>query len=448
MRLTFIQPAIGHRTGEAYIKSWQMEPLTIATLAGLTPDEVELRFYDDRMDSIPFDEPTDAVVIPVETYTARRAYQIASDFRRQGVPVVMGGFHPSLMPDEVSRYAEAVVTGEAETIWPEVVDDLRHRSLKKRYHGERTELSGIKVDRSLFRGKRYLPIGLVETGRGCRFPCEFCAIQSFFGRSYRARPVDAVIPELHTLRRSKRLFFFVDDNFAGDIASGKQLLPELAKLNIRWITQMSINAAHDEAFLEALAQGGCKGVLIGFESLDADNLKLMNKGFNTMKGGYQVALANLRKYGIRVYGTFVFGYEHDTASSFDEAVDFAISQKMYIAAFNHLTPFPGTPLYQRLQQENRLRFEAWWLDPAYRYNQLPFMPRNLTPEAVTQGCIDARRRFFGWSSIVKRSLGNRGDGFMFRNYFPINAMHRNEISLRNGYPLGDEAWRGQFLEAL
>ena len=446
MKLTFIHPAIGHRRGENYIRTWQMEPLPIATLLGLTPKDVDAEFYDDRMESIPFDAPTDAVVIPVETYTANRAYQIASEFRQRGVPVIMGGFHPTLMPDEAARYAEAIVTGEAESVWANVLDDLRHGTLRSRYQGERSELSAIKVDRRLFTGKRYLPIGLVETGRGCRFPCEFCAIQSFFSRSYRARPVDDVISELRILKNEKRIFFFVDDNFAGDIATGKPLLGELAKLNIRWITQMSINAAHDEEFLALLAKAGCKGVLIGFESLNTDNLKQMNKRFNTMKGGYGVALANLHKHGIRVYGTFVFGYEHDTADSFEEAVDFAIEQKMYIAAFNHLTPFPGTPLYTRLQQENRLRFESWWLDARYRYNELPFMPKNLTPEQVTQGCVKSRRRFYGWPSILKRSNGNWGDFFMYRNYFPINAMHRNEIASRNGYPLGDEAWRGKLLE--
>jgi hypothetical protein len=239
------------------------------------------------MEVIDFDAPTDAVAIPVETYTAARAYQIASEYRRRGIPVVMGGFHATLVPEEVSRHAEAVVTGEAEGVWRQVVDDLRHRTLKPRYHGEQRPLAEMRVDRRLFRDKRYLPIGLVETGRGCRFPCEFCAIQTFFGRTYRARPADAVIEELIGLKAEKRLFFFVDDNFAGDLKAGKPLLTELAKLDIRWITQMSINAAHDENFLAELQRAGCRGVLIGFESLNAENLKLMKKRFNTMSGGYR-----------------------------------------------------------------------------------------------------------------------------------------------------------------
>jgi radical SAM superfamily enzyme YgiQ (UPF0313 family) len=447
MKLTLIHPAIGHRAGESYIRTWQMEPLPIAVLAGLTPPDVELEFHDDRMESIPFDAPTDAVAIPVETYTAARAYQIASEYRRRGVPVVMGGFHATLMPDEVARYSEAVVTGEAESVWPRVVDDLRHGTLQPRYHGEQRPLDEIRIDRRLFTGKRYLPMGLIETGRGCRFPCEFCAIQTFFSRTYRARPPSDVIAELTALKASKRVFFFVDDNFAGDMMTGKPLLGELEKLGIRWITQMSINAAHDEDFLAALSRSGCRGVLIGFESLDEANLKLMKKRFNTMRGGFRQALSNLRRHGIFVYGTFIFGYEHDTLASFDQAVDFATEEGMYIAAFNHLTPFPGTPLYKRLQHEKRLRFESWWLDPEYRYNALPFQPNSMTPEQVTQGCVAARRRFYSWRSIARRSTRHWRDGYVFRNFFLVNAMHRNEIGKRDGYPLGDETWRGQLLEA-
>lgn len=450
MRLTIIHPSIGHKIGEKYIRSWQMEPLPAAAIAGLTPSDIDVRFYDDRMEKIPFDEPTDAVAISLETYTARRAYQIASEYRRRRVPVIVGGFHASLVPHEAARFAEAVVIGEAENVWGDVIDDLRHGTLKKRYSNTtRPSLDAIRPDRSIFRGKHYLPIGLIETGRGCKFPCEFCAIQSFFNRTHRARPIDRILTELRSLKQRAKLFFFVDDNFAGDIPAAKEFLRELAKIDVRWVTQMSINAAHDEEFLSLLKRSGCMGTLIGFESLDEANLRAMKKRFNTMKGGYEVALKNLRRHGIRVYATFIFGYEHDTAISFDRAVDFAIEQNFYIAAFNHLTPFPGTPLYEKLQLENRLRYDAWWMSDHYRYNDLPFFPKNLAPEEVTRLCVEARRRFYSWNSIVRRALRgqNRSNAFMFRNFFPINVMHRNEVSSRNGYPLGDEAWNGSLLEA-
>src|SRR5208337_1516333 len=162
MRLTLVHPCIGRRRGQPYIRTWQMEPLAPATLAGLTPrdSDTQIRFYDDRTESIPFEEPTDLVAMSVETYTAKRAYQIASEYRRRGVPVVMGGFHPSLCPDEVACYSEAVVTGEAEEVWPRVIDDARHGTLKKFYRSaSRPPLTGLRPDRSIFQGKRYLPIG-------------------------------------------------------------------------------------------------------------------------------------------------------------------------------------------------------------------------------------------------------------------------------------------------
>lgn len=171
MKLTLIHPCIGRRQGDrSYIRTWQMEPLPAATIAGLTPSGIDIRFHDDRMERLAFDEPTDLVAMSVETYTARRAYQISSEYRRRGVPVVMGGFHPTLVPDEAAQFAEAIVVGEAETVWPELIDDARHGRLRPRYQTSgRTALEGIAPDRRIFRGKRYLPVGLVESGRGVSF---------------------------------------------------------------------------------------------------------------------------------------------------------------------------------------------------------------------------------------------------------------------------------------
>jgi radical SAM superfamily enzyme YgiQ (UPF0313 family) len=450
MRLTFVHPAIGHRPGKSYMRTWQMESLPIAALAGLTPKDVETSFFDDRMEDIDFDQPADLVAIPVETYTAKRAYQIASEYRRRGVPVVMGGFHATLAPDEVAQYAEAVVTGEAEPIWNEVIDDARCGRLRKLYHAPaQPSLAGLRYDRAIFGNRRYLSIGLVETGRGCRFPCEFCAVQSFFKQTHRRRPIDEIAADLRSLKATKQLFFFVDDNFAGDREHAHELLEAIAAIDVRWVTQMSVDAAHDEDFVAHLARGGCRGVLIGFESLDRETLRRMGKKFNTMGGGYEPALRNLRRHGIRVYGTFIFGYDTDTEKSFDDAVAFATENRFYLAAFNHLTPFPGTPLYSRLQQEGRLLYDRWWLDDAYSYNTLPFVPNGLGAEDITRLCIAARRRFYGIGSMLRRGFDdlNRADLFMLRAFFIINGMHRAEVAKRDCFPLGDPRWRGSLLKA-
>ena len=240
-----------------------------------------MRFYDDRMEAIPFDEPTDLVAISVETYTAKRAYQIASEYRRRGVPVVMGGFHATLCPEEVARYAEAVVIGEAEALWPR--GDRRRparHACEKLYRAARAarRSPALRPDRSIFRGKRYLPIGLVEAGRGCHFKCDFCAVQTVFD----ATP-DAPAGRTTSSPRSRRsgarskLIFFVDDNITSNLAQAKEFFRALIPLKVRWVSQASINAAHDEEFLDLLARSGCQGVLIGFESLNPANLKAMNK---------------------------------------------------------------------------------------------------------------------------------------------------------------------------
>ena len=451
MRLTIIHPCIGRRPGERYIRAWQMEPLPAATIAGLTPESVDVRFYDDRMEPIPFDEETDLVAISVETYTARRSYEIASEYRRRGVPVVMGGFHATLMPDEVSRYAEAVVVGEAEAVWADVLADAAAGRLKPFYRSDkRPSLAGLRPRRSIFDGKRYLPIGLVEAGRGCHYKCDFCAVQAVFGSTQTRRPVEDVIREVREVAaRGRKLLFFVDDNVTSNMEDAKRLFRAMAGLGVRWIGQASIDAAHDEEYLRLLTASGCQGVLIGFETLSEANLAQMKKRFNTARGGYEAALANLRRHRVRLYATFVVGYDADTEAAVAETLAFAKKHRFYIAAFNHLTPFPGTPLYARLEAEGRLTYERWWLDPAYRYNEVPFRPAGMTPEAVRRACVAARASFYGWPSIARRSLDrvNAGNAFMWSSYWTINAMLRAEVDQRDGYPLGDLAWRGELIEA-
>jgi radical SAM superfamily enzyme YgiQ (UPF0313 family) len=270
-----------------------------------------------------------------------------------------------------------------------------------------------------------------------------------FDATRKSRPPEDVVLEIEAIRRRGQLVFFIDDNITADLDAVKELLRALIPLKIRWVSQSSIDAAFDEDYLHLLKRSGCQGLLIGFETFEPRNLQLMNKGFNLVNGGAARAMQNLRRHGIRVYGTFIFGYDHDSPKSFDDTVRFAIDEGMFIAAFNHITPFPGTPLYERLQSENRLLHEAWWLDETYRYNRVPFRPLRMDNDEVERRCIEARRTFYSCRSVLKRGLHrvNRSDWFMLANFMGINLMHRWDVSNRHGLPLGNEEWTGKLVQA-
>lgn len=447
MKLTIIHPCIGRQVGKDYIKSWQMEPLPAAYLAALTPDEVELAFYDDRMEKIPYDEPTDLVAISIETYTAKRAYQIATEYRRRGVPVAMGGFHATLVPEEVMQYAEAVVVGEAEQIWPQVITDFQRGNMQRLYRQMgRSDMGHIKPDRSIFQGKKYLKIRLVEASRGCIFKCNFCAVTSFFEGSVNRRCTETILEEIREINEPNALYFFVDDNSVAAPKEAKRFYEALKPLGIRWVSQASINMTYDDDLLQTMKDSGCQGVLIGFESLHQANLDAMDKKFNYQRGGFTKAIEQLNKFGIRLYATFVFGYDHDSLETFRETTEFCIKNKIFIAAFNHLTPFPGTPLYAQLKAEGKLKYDKWWLDERYAYGQLPFHTK-LPGEIITRECFKARRAFYSLRSIFYRMANfvNTQTPFMLVNYWIINLILRGEGSQRDGYPLGDPMFEGDLL---
>jgi radical SAM superfamily enzyme YgiQ (UPF0313 family) len=246
------------------------------------------------------------------------------------------------------------------------------------------------------------------------------------------------------------LIFFVDDNITSNMDQAKEFFRALIPLKVRWVSQASINAAHDEEFLQLIKASGCQGLLIGFETLNEENLRRMRKGFNLMNGGYEKALANLRRHGIRLYVTFILGYDEDRVDTTEETLAFAKRHNFYIVAFNHLTPFPGTPLYQRFKAEGRLLYDRWWLDPDYRYGMVPFAPRGMTAEEVEERCVEARRRFYSLSSIFRRSLDYQANGrgwFMWSHFYSINLLFRAEVMQRRNFPLGDEACSAPLIKA-
>lgn len=431
-RITFIRPNMGNfRATDA------MEPLVFAILAARTPKHIEIKFYDDRLETIPLEESTDLVAITVETFTARRAYEIARGYRAKGIPVVMGGYHPTLLPEECANHADALVCGDAEGLWEQLLQDLAQGELKPLYqHQGEYSIHGPLPDRSLFKSKKYLPISLIQYGRGCRFNCDFCSIRAFYGTQQPLRPLEEVVNEIKSLKQ--RLVLFVDDNLYSSPQNIEQLCHALKPLKIRWVCQVTVDVTRNEKLLQLMVESGCLLALIGFESLNSANLKQMRKNWN-IERDYQTALQRLRRNGIMVYGTFIFGYDHDRPEVFDHTLNFSLENKFFLANFNPLAPTPGTPLYQRLRDENRLLFTDWWLDPEYRYGNAIIKPKNMSAEQLRRGCLSLRKRFYGIRSIFSRSLSRPGSFYKpgsLGPYLLANLVSRREILNKQNQRLG------------
>jgi radical SAM superfamily enzyme YgiQ (UPF0313 family) len=398
----------------------------------------DIAFYDDRVEPIPAIINADLVAFSVETFSARRAYQLADQFREQGCQIVMGGHHPTFLPEEALCHADSVVRGDAEGVWEELISDAARGTLQRIYEGNnKRDLSDYRIDRSIFRGKSYAPIEVVQHSRGCRFECDFCSIYSFYGSNVRTRPINDLRQEVEIIN-PKRLLFFVDDNLFGSMKSIDELLAMIKPLKLNWACQMSIDIAQDQKMLDRLAEAGCRYVLIGFESLDKRNLQLMNKGWNSSSGDYLRVVRALHQRGIGVYGTFVFGYDHDTSDAIQRSLDFALEAKLDIANFNPLTPTPGSKLYERLQREKRLLSPNWWLDPHYKYGDPIFVPNLISAEDLAELCFTAKKKFYAWSSISKRVMNKNKKKTLFNTAVTslANIISRREIFRKQGLLLG------------
>ncbi|MCP4129684.1 MAG: radical SAM protein [bacterium] len=437
MKVTFILPGIGKSEGEKYIKSWKvMEPLTIATLKALTPDDIEFEFFDDRLELINYDTKTDLVAIPVETFTARRAYAVSKKFMDRGVPVIMGGYHVMSIPEEAALHADSLMVGNAEMVWGDILKDAEKGKLKKRYNGKLGYTDSLP-DRSIFKGRGYSMLGLIETGRGCPFYCEFCSIAHCYKSTYYARTPKQVAEDIR--RSGKKYFFFIDDNVVANPKYTIELCKEITPLKIRWSGQGSLTMAKNKELLYWLRKSGCTNLLIGIESLEEDNLKQMKKEWSLKLGEREELLKTIHDAGITTYATFAFGFDFEKPDTFMKTARFAIDQGFYFAAFNHITPFPNTPLYHRLKKENRLLSEKWWLDPNFKYGDVAFQPKSMGPEELKERCTEARREFFKKSSTFKRWLKilKIDPNPMISLIFLMQNMNlEKEIDIRQVLPLG------------
>jgi radical SAM superfamily enzyme YgiQ (UPF0313 family) len=432
MKILFLKPAM-----HPLQKSQGMQPLAFAVLSALTPPEIERAFYDENIESIPLDEQADLVAMSVETFTAKRAYQIAEIYKKQNIPVIMGGFHPTIEPEEVLEHASSVAIGDAEAIWPRVLSDFKDGILKKIYRSITvTDTIKTSYDRSIFKDKKYSPFNLVQWSRGCKFHCEFCSVKTLYPGNQISRPISEVIGEIKEL--DNKPLFIVDDNIYQNRTGFTEFLLRITSLKKKWGCQISLDITKDDDLMELLGKSGCIMVIIGIESLNMDDLHQMNKISNLAINDYESAINKFRKYGIMIYGTYIFGYDHDDGNQFEKAVNFAKRMKFAVANFNTLYPMPGTDIYVRLKNENRLLYEKWWLDDEFYFGKAMFQPVFLSPEELEDGCFRAKRSFNSIVSIIYRMLDFRCNSRNLSNFILhliLNLTNRRQIYKKQGKAL-------------
>jgi len=374
--------------------------LSIATLAGLTPPHHTLSFADENLQPVDFNSAPDLVAITIMTPLAPRGYKIADRFRKMGIKVVIGGIHASNMPEEAMSHADSVVIGEADEVWATILHDAEQGELKPLYR--QSHYTGMELippaDRSVYPKKGYFFENMIQTTRGCPYHCEFCSVTAFFGGTYRPRPVEMIFREIESLRNTPGYIFFADDNFIAKPEHTRCLLNRLKNYRLRWVCQAPVTIAGDKAMLESFASAGCHGIFIGFESLNPKNLEIMGKPQNNIDL-FEESIKRIHDNGIGVYGSFVFGYDHDTVAVFDQFLEFANRTMLDGAFMPILTPFPGTRIYKRLKAEGRILTEDWGY---YDMATVVYRPKKLKIDELQEGFWKINKGFYSIPSIFKR----------------------------------------------
>jgi len=379
-------------------------PLTLTTLASLVPPELnaDVRIIDEGVDDIPDDLEADLVGISAITGTAPRAYEIAARLRSRGVKVVIGGVHPTLMPEEAMANADSTVVGYAEESWPALLRDFAAGRMARRYDQSPTlSLANLPFpQRELFDTSLVNVAHTLEATRGCIYQCEFCVVPAAWGKPLQ-KPVADVVADIRQMR-AKRLIF-LDLNLIADSAYAKELFTALIPLKVQWGGLATTTIAWDDELLDLAARSGCRGLLIGFESLNQASLLETKKAFNMRRSYYEV-VRKIRERKIALMGCFVFGFDHDSISTFDETVDFVLESKMDLPRYAIAVPFPGTALYKRLKAEGRITTENWSL---YDGQHVVFEPKLMSPGDLLERTRKAWKKTYSYRSIVRRLAGSR-----------------------------------------
>jgi radical SAM superfamily enzyme YgiQ (UPF0313 family) len=392
-RILLINPAYTDSV-HTNIKVLAIPPLNLAMIARHTPEDYDVRIVDEAVETLEPDTPADLVGITCMTPLAPRAYAIAQKFRERGIPVVMGGIHVSYVTDEALRYADAVVVGEGEGVWPQVLEDFERGALQKVYRVcAPPDIENLPAPRrDLLRGKYF--VETVQTGRGCPINCNFCSVTAFNGPRYRLRNIDTVIEEIHAMK-SKRIFI-VDDNIIGSgrkyIRRAKELFDRMQECGKEWGGQSCLNIVEHDDLLASAQRGGCKALLIGFESLDSDTLGAMHKPVNLRANtrNFRDAIRKIHDHGIAIVGCFIFGADTQQRDAFRRTIDFVLENEIDAVQMTLETPLPGTAFYRQMAEEKRLLLTNYPEDwKHYTIFQPVFEMKSMTAREAYEGLLNA-----------------------------------------------------------
>ena len=399
-------------------KKGLVPPLGLAMVAALTPPGVEVSLTDENVTGIDYQKEIDLVGITALTVTAPHAYEIADNFRARGIKVILGGAHPSALPDEASQHADAVVIGEAEGIWPNLINDFKENKLQKVYRqSERPSLVNLPIPRrDLFAKGAYYVTNTISTTRGCPYSCSFCSVTSFFGHTYRCRPVEEVLKEIETLNQ-RDFIVFLDDNIVGNPKFAEELFRALVPYKIKWVSQASVTIAGNDELLRLAAASGCVAVFIGFETLSPANLAAAGKKINIVDE-YETVIKKIHSHGIAIHGFFILGLDEDDEEVFERTLNFAQKMRLESAQFSLPVPLPGTAFHDLLDKDGRIVTKDW---SQYESNVV-FEPKLMSRETLEQRRYWVWREFYSLPSIWRRIGMIRRN---FRELWTVNLYYRD-----------------------
>lgn len=422
MKILLISPAVDKekRTN----KGLMIPQLALFILKGLTPEHHDVTLIEEEGMDVDLDSDCDLVGISCMTATAPRAYELCSEFKKRGKKVVLGGVHPTILPEEALQHADSVVVGEAEGVWKTIVEDAEKNALKSRYHNPNPDLSQYvpKNYKEVIKNRLFKLVPIMTT-RGCPYDCDFCCVTDLFGKKVRHIPVENVIRDITESGASN--FMFLDDNIIGNPKYAKELFRALKPLKIHWVGQASISLlVKDDELIQLAADSGCQALFFGFESVDIEQLKTMRKSFKDIEE-LENAIKKIKKMGILIHASIVFGFDNDKPNVFDETVDFLVKNKISTVSFNVLTPYPGTRVYEDLKKQGRLKTTDW---KYYDHNTVVYTPTNMSAYELQRSKINARKKFYKLSSVLKRLPGNLYSPLI---YFVMNYGHMKQVRVEH-----------------